>query len=58
MHAGTDGGYGIVWRTQETSDERSRASKELRLIQEHGVLYRKRQQLQQPAPAPSQLGAQ
>ena len=58
MHAGRDGGYGIVWKTQEASDERSRASKELRLIQEHGAVYRKRQQLSHTAPAPSQLGTQ
>jgi hypothetical protein len=49
MHAGKDGGYGIVWQTRETSDERSRAAKELRMIQDVAAVYRKRLALQHPA---------
>ena len=58
MHAGKDGGYGAVWRTKETSDERSRASGELRLIRENAAIFRRRQQLSQPAHPPSKLHPQ
>ena len=47
MHAGKDGGYGIVWMTRETSDERARASKELRMIQDVAAVYRKRKALEE-----------
>lgn len=57
MHAGKDGGYGIVWRTRETSDERARASRELRLIQDNAAIYRRREQLEH-GQAPSKLQAQ
>ena len=47
MHAGSDGGYGIVWRTRESSDERSRSAKELRMIQDIAAVYRQRAALAQ-----------
>ena len=59
MHAGTDGGYGIVWQTRETSEERARASRELRLIQDNAALYRKRKALSEgTSRAGSQLHTQ
>jgi len=47
MHAGSDGGYGIVWNTQALSDERAQASRELALIRENTAVYRKRRALEQ-----------
>jgi hypothetical protein len=35
MHTGTDGTYGIVWNTQELSEERARAARELKQIREN-----------------------
>lgn len=46
MHAGKDRTYGIVWNTRELSDERARASRERRLIEENASIYRKRRALQ------------
>lgn len=45
MHAGTEGGYGIVWSTQETSEERAQASRELARIRENAEVFRKRRAL-------------
>jgi hypothetical protein len=46
MHAGSDGGYGIVWNTQALSDERAQASRELKLIGENAAVYRRRRELE------------
>jgi hypothetical protein len=45
MHAGNDGGYGIVWNTQALSDERSQAARDLGQIKGNAEVYRKRRQL-------------
>jgi hypothetical protein len=45
MHAGHDGRYGIVWNTQIVSEERARASRELKLIRDNAAVYRKRSAL-------------
>jgi hypothetical protein len=47
MHAGSDGGYGIVWNTQALSDERAQASRELALIRDNAAVYRRRRALEQ-----------
>jgi hypothetical protein len=45
MHAGQDGRYGIVWNTQELSDERAQASRELTQLRENAAVYRRRREL-------------
>lgn len=45
MHAGHDGQYGIVWKTQELSEERSRTSRELTQIRLNAEVYRQRRAL-------------
>lgn len=45
MHAGKDGELGIVWSTAATSEERKRASSELKRIQENATIYRQRSAL-------------
>ena len=42
MHAGTDGGYGIVWSTDATANERSHSARELRRIKENAEIFRRR----------------
>jgi hypothetical protein len=42
MHAGTDGGYGIVWSTEATAAERAQSARELRRIKENADVYRRR----------------
>jgi hypothetical protein len=46
MHAGENGGYGIVWNTRRLSDERAQASRELTQIRENAVVYRRRRELE------------
>jgi hypothetical protein len=46
MHAGKDGGYGMVWKTKLLSDERSQAARELVQIRENAGLYRQRRKLE------------
>jgi hypothetical protein len=46
MHAGKDGGYGLVWNTKSLSDERSQASRELVQIRENAKVYRRRRKLE------------
>jgi hypothetical protein len=46
MHAGKDGGYGMVWNTKALSDERSQAARELVQIRENAALYRQRRKLE------------
>jgi hypothetical protein len=45
MHAGHDGQYGIVWKTEELSEERSRSSRELTQIGINAGIYRQRRAL-------------
>jgi limonene-1,2-epoxide hydrolase len=49
MHAGTSGGYGIVWSTRESADERAQASRELARIKENAEVYRRRRALMDSA---------
>jgi hypothetical protein len=46
MHAGTDGGYGIVWKTAALHDERAHANRSLGQIRDNAAVYRKRRALE------------
>ncbi|HEX4353355.1 MAG TPA: hypothetical protein VHZ95_10580 [Polyangiales bacterium] len=46
MHAGNDGGYGLVWKTEALSDERDQAARELVRIRENAAVYRQRKKLE------------
>ena len=48
VFAGSHGWYGIVWRSQALSDERDRASRELRQVEQNAAIYRKRRALAPP----------
>lgn len=45
MRRGTDGWYGIVWRTDELSAERERAARDLAQIQDNARVYSARRSL-------------
>jgi hypothetical protein len=47
MHAGKDGGYGLVWRTEQLSEERAQANRELGQIRDNAATYRRRRDLEQ-----------
>jgi hypothetical protein len=47
LFRGKEGHYGIVFRRQELSDERDRASRELEQIRANAEVYRKRKALEQ-----------
>lgn len=47
LFKGKGGHYGIVFRRQELSDERDRASRELDQIRQNAEIYRRRQALEQ-----------
>lgn len=46
MFKGRDGFWGLVWRTQELSDERLRAARERSQIIANAEVYRRRRQLE------------
>ncbi|HEY2735411.1 MAG TPA: hypothetical protein VGI70_15545, partial [Polyangiales bacterium] len=46
MHAGSDGGYGLVWNTEPLAGERSQAARELVRIRENAAVYRRRKKLE------------
>ena len=46
MHLGTDGWWGIVWRTEQLARERDRAAQELRQIRNNADIYRRRRALE------------
>jgi hypothetical protein len=45
MHAGQDGGYGIVWKTAALHDERAQANRALGQIRDNAAVYRRRREL-------------
>jgi len=48
LFKGRDGLWGLVWRTQELSDERLRAARERLQIEANAEIYRRRRQLEAP----------
>ncbi|HMI90576.1 MAG TPA: hypothetical protein VK509_04390 [Polyangiales bacterium] len=48
MFKGRDGLWGLVWRTQELSEERLRAARERLQIEANAEIYRRRLQLEAP----------
>ena len=48
MYAGSDGWYGIVWKTRDLSKERDRAAQELEQIRINANVYERRKALVQP----------
>jgi len=46
LHRGSDGWYGLVWRTAELDRERSRAAQELTQIEANAAVYRRRRSLE------------
>lgn len=51
LFKGSDGLWGLVWRTRELFDERLRASRERLQIVANAEIYRRRKQLERDAPA-------
>lgn len=48
MHAGKDGGFGLVWNTEALSAERDEAARELTQIRDNAETYRRRRALEAP----------
>jgi hypothetical protein len=48
LFKGKDGLWGLVWRTQELSEERLRAARERLQIEANAEIYRRRRQLEAP----------
>jgi hypothetical protein len=46
LHRGKDGLWGIVWKTQALSEERTRAARELIQIRHNAAVYRRRRTLE------------
>lgn len=46
LHHGSDGWWGLVWRTESLADERDRAAQDLRRIRENAEIYRRRRALE------------
>jgi len=46
LHHGSDGWWGIVWRTEALGAERDRAAQDLRQIRENAEIYRRRRVLE------------
>lgn len=46
MYAGSDGWFGLVWRTEALAEERTRAARELTQIRDNAATYRRRRELE------------
>jgi hypothetical protein len=48
LYRGQDGAWGLVWKTAELADERTRAARELVQIRVNAEVYRRRKALESP----------
>lgn len=46
LHLGSDGWYGLVWRTPELDRERTQASRDVEVVERNAEVYRRRRELE------------